>query len=237
MRGTESNCFIKSSSSDDAQKIEQLPIFGELKLNISPPTALNEFQQQLLLNFIYIWRFHIDDPIAWQYPSPTFNTFVIAFLRLEAWDLEVVPDYQIGYSDLPTTQYGPTPKWKGPEGDVYWFHGCPIVLHGGIDTEASISGAILKATAFLHGLDQIKHSVRLIIISLHHIAFVQLSSTSVLCSPILPLITDIVTIQCSPGFRVLIYVLTSYCWKVPLARKERWEIIYPWRSLTWFFNH
>ncbi|KAH8812413.1 hypothetical protein F5884DRAFT_750722 [Xylogone sp. PMI_703] len=102
-------------------------IVGQLNICFSPPTPLNELQQRLLMNFIFTWRFHIDDPVTWQYPSSVFNTFAIAFLRLAAWDLEVSSDSQSGQTELPIN-FKSIPRWKVPERDVYWFHGFLVAL-------------------------------------------------------------------------------------------------------------
>lgn len=78
----------------------------------------------------FVRRFYINDPTIWYYSSPLFRTLAIAFLRLEAWDLEVSFD---GQADLPIN-FTSIPRWKSPETDIDWFHGFRVVLCGELDT-------------------------------------------------------------------------------------------------------
>lgn len=144
-----------------------------------------------------------------------FNTIAIGLLRIAAWDLEVSSDTQIDYP-INGVNF---PRWEAPQTDISWFHGYLVVLHRNINTKFSISAAICKAQSFL--TISRKDAARLIILSFRHVAFVEVSSKSVLCTRILPLIVNTSALQCSPGFRLLSYVLSSYCWKASLAHKEQ----------------
>lgn len=185
-----------------------------LDLYPGPPTALNELQFQLCRNFCFIWRHFIDDPTTWRYPSMGFNTIAIGLLRIAAWDLEVSSDTEIDYPANGINY----PRWEAPKTDIFWFHGYLVLLRKDVNTKGSIWTAISKARHFLGGSRQ--DPIRLIILSFQHIAFVELSSKSVSCSRILPLIVNTSVLQCSPGFRLLCYILSSYCWKPSLAGRE-----------------
>ncbi|KAL2222689.1 hypothetical protein M432DRAFT_629133 [Thermoascus aurantiacus ATCC 26904] len=139
----------QTSSPTDEQQTESI-ISGTLKINFSPPTPLNELQHRLFTDFTFLWRFYIDHPTIWLYPSPLFNTLT------------------------------------SPETDVYWFHGFLIVLCGALDTVPSVTAAVLRAKAFLVDSRRMQDTAHLILISLHHVAIVELSCRSVLCSAALP---------------------------------------------------
>ncbi|EEH11156.1 conserved hypothetical protein [Histoplasma capsulatum G186AR] len=189
-------------------------VLDQLLIHPEPPTTLNELQFRISRDFCFIWRFFIDDPMTWRYPSMAFNTIAIGLLRIAAWDLEVSSDSEIDYPENRVN----FPYWDAPQTDIFWFHGYLVVLHGNINTKTSISAAISKAQFFL----EVSHrdAAHLIILSLRHVAFVEVSSKSILCSQILPFLVNMSARQCSPGFRLLSYVLTSSCWKPSLARRE-----------------
>ncbi|KAK2785983.1 hypothetical protein FQN53_007086 [Emmonsiellopsis sp. PD_33] len=209
-----------SEREDETEAISAVTL-NEFDIQPGPPTALNGLQFRLFLDFCFVWRSFIDDPSTWQCHSAASHTFAIGLLRIAAWDLEVSSDTQIDYP-INGVNF---PRWEAPQAGFFWFHGYLIMLHRTIDTEVSISAAISKAQLFL-GIH--KHATtHLIILSFRHVAFVELSSKSVLCTRVLPLITNTSTLQCSPGFRLLSSVLTSYCWKPSLAQRERLRVNIP----------
>ncbi|KAG5301513.1 hypothetical protein I7I48_01554 [Histoplasma ohiense] len=198
---------------------------NQLLIHPGPPTTLNELQFRISRDFCFIWRFFIDDPMTWRYPSMAFNTIAIGLLRIAAWDLEVSSDSQIHYPENRVN----FPYWDAPQTDIFWFHGYLVVLHGNINTKSSILAAISKAQFFLEVSH--KDAAHLIILSLRHVAFVEVSSKSVLCPQILPLFVNTSARHCSPGFRLLSYVLTSSCWKPSLAHREHLGVGLPTETL------
>lgn len=205
----------------------------EIDIRIYPPSPLNELQFRAFVDFVFPWRFYIDNPSTWKYPSPCFSTFAIALLRLAAWDLEISAD-----TECPTEfpiNYSDNPRWERPKSEVFWFHGFLIVLHGRIDTKASMTSAIAKAKGLLDSFPQ-QDTILLITISLQHVAFVEFSPVSgeANCSRPIPLIVNSSGLQCSPGFRLLTHVLTSSCWKKPLAPREEWGTPFLWKFWTWY---
>jgi hypothetical protein len=165
-----------------------------------------------------------------------FSTFAIAFLRLAAWNLEISADTKCP-AEFPINNLD-IPRWGRPKSEVLWFHGFLIVLHGRINTKASITSAIAKAKGLLSPFPQ-QDNVLLIIISLQHVAFVEFSSVSrdAICSRPIPLIVNSSGLQCSPGFRLLTHVLTSSCWKKSLALREKWGNAFPMEILDMVLNH
>ncbi|EEQ32218.1 conserved hypothetical protein [Microsporum canis CBS 113480] len=141
-----------------------------LDIRPGPPTPLNELQFRVSLDFCFVWRAFIDDPTSWRYPSMGFNTLAIGLLRIAAWDLEVSSDTEIDYPVNGVT----FPRWEAPQADVFWFHGYLVVLHATINTDVSLLAAISKAQSFLR-LSH-KDTAHLIILSLRHVAFVEISS-------------------------------------------------------------
>ncbi|OJD12507.1 hypothetical protein ACJ73_09339 [Blastomyces percursus] len=198
----------------------------ELEIHPGPPTALNELQFWIFLDFCFVWRSFIDDSSTWRYPSMGFNTIAIGLLRIAAWDLEVSSDTQIHYS-INGVHF---PRWEAPQTDIFWFHGCLVVLHRNINTKVSISAAITKAQSFLKFSHE--DAARLIILLFRHVAFVEVSSKSVLCTRILPLIVNTSALQCSPGFRLLSYVLSAG--KHPLPAGSSSELICNQKFWIWF---
>lgn len=98
----------------------QSVISGPLDINVQGPPPLNELQQRLFTDFVFQWRFYIDDHSIWEYPSPLFNTLAIAILRLASWDFEVLRDgNEVG---LPVNSQS-VPCWKRPKTETFWFHG------------------------------------------------------------------------------------------------------------------
>lgn len=187
------------------------------------PTAMIELQQQFFLDFIFLWRSWIDDPITWHYGSRVFNAFNRAILRLASWDFEVSYDCDVA---LPIN-HSSIPRWQFPEGERYWFHGFLIMLQPDLKSPQLLRTAIAGAKAFIDSSSRIPHKVQSILISPYHVAFVELSQHNIACSEVLPLLTDSSATQCSPGFRVLAQVLSSNCWKTTWANREKWPFSMP----------
>lgn len=185
---------------------------------------MNELQQRLFVDFVFIRRFYLDDHSSWSYPSPLFSTFAIAILRLASWDFEA----SLGDNDveLPVT-FRSVPCWKHPETDIFWFHGFLVVLCGNFDDSDSISTAIFRGESYLTTYHPTSSPVRTILISLRHVVCVELMKEKVLVSGPLPLITNLSALCCSPGFRALGYVLSTSCWKGSRNREERWGVSLP----------
>ncbi|KAJ5180028.1 hypothetical protein N7492_003238 [Penicillium capsulatum] len=181
------------------------------------PTAMLELQQQFFLDFVFLWRSWIDDPITWNHESPVFKAFSRAILRLASWDFEVSYDCDV---ELPI-DHSSIPSWNFPESEQYWFHGCLILLQSDLQSPQLLRTAIAKAKAFVDGSNRTPHKVSSIIISPHHVAFVELSQDSVMCSEVLPLLADLSATQFPPSFRRLSRVLSSGCRKTTWANKEQ----------------
>ncbi|RJE23424.1 hypothetical protein PHISCL_04232 [Aspergillus sclerotialis] len=118
-------------------------VSGDLKINFDPPTPLNELQYRFFTDFIFQWRFYIDDHILWQYPSTLLNILVIAVLRLAAWDLEISHEVD-SRVELPIG-FRSVPGWQSPETHIFWFHGFLVVVCNTLDTDSSVTAAVLRA--------------------------------------------------------------------------------------------
>lgn len=198
----------------------------KLQIDISTPTPLNELQFRCFTDFIFQWRFYIDDHTLWKYPSTLLNTFVIAILRLAAWDLEITHERFDSQVELPV-DFRSVPGWESPETQIFWFHRFLVIVCDTLDTKSSMTAAVLQAKDFFNDYSRKREKIRLILISLHYVAFVELSPEFMMSSEILPLVTNTSAEQCSPGFRALTHILTSSCWKESLVRRERWGIDIP----------
>ncbi|RAK98533.1 uncharacterized protein BO80DRAFT_361406 [Aspergillus ibericus CBS 121593] len=196
---------------------------GQLELRLGLPTPLNELQARFFIDFIFPWRYYIDDPQTWHYQSPVFPLITIALLRLAAWDLEVSPDWDV---DLPIA-FDSIPTWSYPEDTIYWFHRFLVVLHPNIESQAMLGSAVGKAQQYIENSTSRDSDVRLIIISPHHIAFAELSNNTVLSTSNLALLSDLSATHCSPGFRVLSRILTSDCWGKSNIHQETWQYRVP----------
>ncbi|CAI7650515.1 unnamed protein product [Penicillium bialowiezense] len=82
---------IRIVESQDEQCVSSEYPHSVKPLHIGPrfPTALMELQQHFFLDFVFLWRWWIDDPYTWHYGSHVFNAFISAILRIASWDLEV----------------------------------------------------------------------------------------------------------------------------------------------------
>ena len=194
-----------------------------LAIDLGPPTPLNELQARSFIDFIFPWRFYIDDPQTWHYQSPVFNLMCIALLRLAAWDLEVSTDCDVG---LPIS-FQSIPTWSYPGDHVYWFHGFLVILHPNIESQAMLRSALLKAQKHTEDSAAQGRNVHLILISPRHIALAELTNHTVKSTRHLALLSDLSTTQCSPGFRVLSRILTSDCWVQSKIPREAWQYQVP----------
>lgn len=194
-----------------------------LNIQTALPTAMLELQHQFFLDFTFLWRSWIDDPITWHYGSRVFNAFSRAILRLASWDFEVSYDCDV---PLPI-DHSSIPSWQFPEEELYWFHGFLIILGPDLESHQMLRTAIARAKAFIGGFARTTHKVRSILISPRHIVFVELLQDAVACSEVLPLMTDRSASQCSPGFRVLAQALSTDCWKETWVHREKWPYPMP----------
>ncbi|KAK0110754.1 hypothetical protein ONS96_002352 [Cadophora gregata f. sp. sojae] len=203
-------------------------------IEVGQPTAMNELQHRMFTDFVYQWRFFLDDRTLWQYPSSTlFRRLCIAFLRLAAWDFEISSESEI--ADLPL-RIKSFPAWDSPPTDIYWFHGFLVVICEGLGPSSSISAAVSRAREFLGDLEGRVDGVNCILMSLCDISFVQVSSDSTKCSTAFPLIRNSSATDCSPGFRILSYLLTSTDIKKSLATREVFNAVLPPEVFTMIFN-
>ncbi|KAJ5589362.1 hypothetical protein N7537_012040 [Penicillium hordei] len=147
----------------------------------------------------------------------------VAILRLTSWDFEVSYDCNV---ELPIN-HSSIPNWQFPEEERYWFHGFLIMLQPDLESPQLLRTVIAGAKAFIDSSSRIPHKVQSILISPRHVAFVELSQHNTACSEVLPLLTDSSATQCSPGFRVLAQVLSSNCWKMTWANREKWPFSMP----------
>ncbi|CAI7659072.1 unnamed protein product [Penicillium glandicola] len=194
-----------------------------INIRSSLPTAILELQQQFFLDFVFLWRSWIDDPMTWHYGSRVFNAFSKAILCLASWDFEASHD-----CDVPVPiKHSSVPRWQFPEEEQYWFHGFLIVLQPDLESHQMLCTAIARAKAVIDGSSRTTSKVRSILISPRHIAFVELFQHTVACSEVLPLLTDRSASQCSPGFRTLAQVLCTDCWKESWVRREKWDFPLP----------
>ncbi|KAE8155277.1 hypothetical protein BDV25DRAFT_525 [Aspergillus avenaceus] len=216
----------RSTSSDNIHQtnsdIRKPMTFRALDINFGIPTPLNELQERFLTDFVFVWRYYIDDPLTWTYSSPVFKVLSIAFLRLAAWDLELSSDCEV---ELPIN-FASIPSWNYPETNIYWFHGFLIILQEDIESEAMINRALEKAKPYIHDLHG-HRDARLVLISPYHVTFVELSNDAVLVSESIALLTNHSAVHCSPGFRALNRIFTSDCWKKSLSDRERWRLNVP----------
>ncbi|PLB50390.1 hypothetical protein P170DRAFT_508578 [Aspergillus steynii IBT 23096] len=200
---------------------DQRPVFGSLDIDPAIPTPMNELQERFFTDFVFMWRFYIDDPFTWRYDCPVFRVLAIAFLRLAAWDFELSHK---GTLELPIT-FTSIPSWGYPKADTYWFHGFLVVLHENIETNPIINEALEIAKPHLD--DYKGRDVRLVLISPQHVAFAEISRDFISVSQSIALLTNSSALRCSPGFRALIRILTSDRWTKTLAARESSEVHIP----------
>ncbi|KAJ5355925.1 Zinc finger FYVE/PHD-type [Penicillium concentricum] len=194
-----------------------------LNIQTSLPTAMLELQQQFFLDFVYLWRTWIDDPITWHYGSRVFKAFSRAILCLASWDFEVSYNCDV---PLPVN-HSSIPRWQFPEEESYWFHEFLIMLQPDLESRQMLLTAIAGAKALIRSSSRTTHKARSILISPRHIAFVEIFEDTVACSKVLPLLADSSASKCSPGFRVLAQALSTDCWKETWAHREKWPYHIP----------
>ncbi|RDW70567.1 uncharacterized protein DSM5745_08078 [Aspergillus mulundensis] len=195
-----------------------------LRLDIGMPTPMNELQEQFLTDFLFLWRFYIDDPLTWYFDSPVFRLISMAFLRLASWDFEVSGSDT--YNDQLPIDFASVPRWSQAEENIFWFHGYLIVLCEALDSTIAKGEAVSKAQDFL-GQSCPRDRARLILVSPKQIAFVELTTNGTLATDSLPWLTNTSATECSVGARALLRILTSNCWKSPQENRERWGFHLP----------
>lgn len=84
-------CFrpIGSDLEKDSDQPLETGSLEPLEIQTPLPTAIMELQQQFFLDFVFLWRSWIDDPMTWNYGSHVFNAFIKAILCLASWDFEL----------------------------------------------------------------------------------------------------------------------------------------------------
>ncbi|KAH6711997.1 hypothetical protein BKA61DRAFT_657494 [Leptodontidium sp. MPI-SDFR-AT-0119] len=181
--------------------------YDGLEIDIGQPSSLSELQHRMFVDFVYQWRVFLDDHTLWPDPStPLFRRLCIAILRLAAWDLEVSSEGSITSLPLGAEDF---PRWDSPASEVYWFHGYLVVLCQDLDATTSFSAAVLKGKEFLRNLDASRTAVNCILVSISEVAMILLSTDQIRCSAVFPLVSNSSATQCSPGFRILSYLLSA----------------------------
>lgn len=191
-------------SSSQTGKTECQYKFENWEIKIDQPSSLNELQYRLFTDFVYQWRFFIDDCTIWATSSSTlFRRLSWAFLRIAAWDLEISIEEEKAKLPLGAEDF---PAWGSPQGQIYWFHGRLVVLCQNLGRDGIAEG-VVRVKGFL-GKGEVTQEVDCIFISLEHIAFLKLSGERKRCSRISPFLTETSAKEYSPGFRVLTSLLT-----------------------------
>lgn len=98
------------------------------------------------------------------------------------------------------------------------------MLHPDLDSPRTLHTAVGRVQSFIDRSNRVPRKFRSILVSPRHVAFVELCEEIIVCTELLPLLTDFLGKQCSPGFRLLTQVLSSDCWKENLARREKWPL-------------
>ena len=185
------------------------------------PVRLNELQFQLFTDFVFTWRFYFDNTSTWERSFSLFHALAIGLLRIAAWDFEV---RNMDTEELPIT-FSSLPQWKTPHDEIFWFHQYLIVC---CNTNQIGTSVATKAKDFISRNTNHTGTVRGIAISIRHIALFEIRNGDVLRSPPIPLITNTSALCCSPGLRILAYVLTSNHRKGSLAESgESWGVTIP----------
>ncbi|KAH7348784.1 hypothetical protein BKA65DRAFT_536731 [Rhexocercosporidium sp. MPI-PUGE-AT-0058] len=186
--------------------------FEHLQIKPTQPTPMNELQQRMFTDLIYQWRFFIDEHSVT--PSPLLNQrLIIALLRIAAWDFNIFSDKECVNAvaaKLPLRAES-FPAWGSPVGDVYWFHGFVVVVCAGgnldLKDESWIERAHGKVGEFVGvgagGAERMGKVVDCILISVAE------DDDRVYVSDIFSLVTDSSAVECSAGFRALVWLLTS----------------------------
>ncbi|PLN86006.1 hypothetical protein BDW42DRAFT_121747 [Aspergillus taichungensis] len=195
-------------------------LLKSFKIKSRIPARLNELQFQLFTDFVFTWRFYLDDTSTWEHSFSIFSTLAIGILRIAAWDFEI---RDTDTEDLPIT-FSSLPRWKAPTDDIFWFHRYLIVY---CKTD-EISTVATKARCFVSRSTKSPEVLRGIAISIRHIALFEICDGDIICSPPIPLVTNTSALCCSPGFRILAYIFTSNPLNgLSLKSGERWGISIP----------
>ncbi|CAG7925743.1 unnamed protein product [Penicillium olsonii] len=192
-------------------------------LEIKPdmPARLNELQFQFFTDFVFTWRFYIDDTFTWDHTSSVFSALAIGLLRIAAWDFEV---RNTDTEDLPIL-FSSLPRWKAPRDRVFWFHRYLILC---CNTDQISNAVAINAKHLVSQCINHKGPVHGIAISIRNIALFEIRNGKILRSTSIPLVTNISALHCSPGFRILAYILTSSRLKGPSAKSgEHWGTALP----------
>ncbi|RAH70582.1 PHD finger domain-containing protein [Aspergillus aculeatinus CBS 121060] len=135
------------------------------------------------------------------------------------FDTEGIPKNIIG--EIPIGSYS-IPKWSAPSENIFWLHGFLVTVYSASDT---LENAVQETQRYLDKEQCKKPVIHVILISLGHVTFVEITGTGVQYSPTIPLVINSSAIQPSPGFRALTSVLSSNPWKIP--HREKWGINIP----------
>lgn len=224
---------IRIVESQDEQCVSSEYPHSVKPLHIGPrfPTALMELQQHFFLDFVFLWRWWIDDPYTWHYGSHVFNAFISAILRIASWDLEVSKNPDV---PLPVS-HSSIPRWHFSTEEIYWFHGFLVILHPHLNTTQRLQTALARVKEFIHRSGYTNQNTKSILISPRQIAFAELSDHTTSCSEVLPLLADSSASRCFAGFRILAQVLSSSCWKSP--HRETWGFPLPPEILSQILRH
>ncbi|KAL4928606.1 PHD finger domain-containing protein [Aspergillus undulatus] len=228
--------FTLSESLIPGDVLPQVSYRGRLDIDFGMPTPMNEIQEQLLTDFVFTWRFYIDNPLTWNYGSPAFRLLSIAILRLASWDFEVSG---AGGDDVQLPlHYTYVPQWKYPKNDQFWFHGFFVSHFPDLTSDSMKRDAVSRVRNYLHETHPRRRGgVRLILISPCHVAFAELNGNQFSVGDNLPLLTSSSAFQCAPGARALLRVLTSNCWKPSQTNREQWQFCSPPEILQSFMDH
>ncbi|KAJ5570506.1 uncharacterized protein N7459_009936 [Penicillium hispanicum] len=205
-------------SQSDFNEVPVQYLLKSFEIKPSTPARLNELQFQLFTDFVSTWRFYFDNAPTWERSFSLFAALAIGLLRIAAWDFEVRNE------ELPIT-FSSLPRWNSPTDEIFWFHNYLIVCCSSAQIGTCVA---TKANDFVSRGANHAGTVRLIAISIRHIALFEIYNGDTLLSPPIPLVSNTSALSCSPGFRILAYLFTSDPWKASSASSgERWGVTIP----------
>ena len=73
----ESNPLLGISAGKCSLQVEKE--YEHWETDIGQPSCLNELQYRMFMDFVYQWRFFLDDRITWQYPSSTLSADCVMY--------------------------------------------------------------------------------------------------------------------------------------------------------------
>lgn len=83
----------------------QITKVGMLSWDPGRPTSINELQERLFVDFIFLCWFYIDDPLMWRHGSNVFFKVFCGFPTSGSLELEVPfddnPDFPISFYQFP----------------------------------------------------------------------------------------------------------------------------------------